>query len=62
MINVDLQPVDIFKEIAALNFPVGHYLIAGGGIMAARGIRPAYDLDILVTEELLKIVSPMVGS
>lgn len=50
----DQQPIDIFKEVAKLNFPAGEYLIVGSGIMAVKGIRPAYDLDILVTERLFE--------
>jgi hypothetical protein len=52
---MDLQPIDIFKEIACLNFPEGEFLVAGSGIMAAKGIRPAYDLDLVVSENLFEI-------
>lgn len=48
------DPIDIFKEIENLNFPAGEFLVAGSGIMAAKGIRPAYDLDIVVSENLFE--------
>lgn len=48
------EPIDVFKEVKALNFPVGEYIVVGSGIMAARGIRPAYDLDIVVTPKLFE--------
>lgn len=51
----DPQPIDLFAEIRKLNFPAGHFLVAGSAIMAAKGIRPAYDLDIIVTQELFDI-------
>lgn len=43
--------MDIFKKLAELNFPHGHYVVVGG-TMAAHGIREAHDLDILVTPKL----------
>ncbi len=46
--------MDIFKELKKLNFPIGHYVVVGSGIMAALGIREARDLDIAVDNELLK--------
>jgi len=45
-------PIDIFKEVEKLGFPEGEYIVVGSGIMAAKGIRPAYDLDIVVTQKL----------
>lgn len=45
--------MDIFKKLKELNFPKGEYVVAGGS-MAAHGIRPAKDLDILVTPKLYK--------
>ena len=40
--------MDIFKKLEELNLPAGQYVVVGGA-MAAHGIRPAHDLDILVT-------------
>jgi hypothetical protein len=46
--------VNIFEEIAKLNFPPDQYIVVGSGIMAAKGIREAKDLDIIVTPELFE--------
>lgn len=46
--------MNIFKEIAKLNFPPDQYIIVGSGIMAVKGIREANDLDIIVTPELFE--------
>jgi len=43
--------MDIFKKLKQLNLPLGQYVVVGGA-MAAHGIRPAHDLDILVTPVL----------
>ncbi len=51
-VKEEMTPIDIFKELEKLNFPIGEYVVAGSGIMSAKGIRPAYDLDIVVTQEL----------
>jgi len=40
--------MDVFKKLTELNLPLGQYVVVGGA-MAAHGIRPAHDLDILVT-------------
>jgi len=44
--------MDIFEKVKNLNLPLGEYLIAGSGPMAARSIRDYKDIDILVTERL----------
>lgn len=46
--------MNIFEEIAKLNFPPDQYIVVGSGIMAAKGIREAQDLDIIVTPELFE--------
>lgn len=46
--------IDLFDKIRALTFPDGQYVIVGSGIMAAKGIREAHDLDIVVTPELFE--------
>lgn len=48
------EPIDIFAEVKKLNFPTRDFIVVGSGILAAKGIRPAYDLDIVVTEELFE--------
>jgi len=45
--------MDIFKKLASLNFPLGHYVVIGSGILAALGLREANDLDIAVDSTLL---------
>lgn len=44
--------MNIFEEVKSLNFPIGEYLIAGSGPMAAHGIRDYKDIDILASEKL----------
>ncbi len=46
--------MNIFEEIAKLNFPPDQYIVVGSGIMAAKGIREANDLDIVATPELFE--------
>lgn len=45
--------MDIYKKLKELNFTLGEYVVVGGA-MAAHGIRPANDLDVVVTEKLFK--------
>ena len=52
MPSPDQTPINIFEEVRKLDFPSDQFIIVGSGIMAAKGIRPAYDLDIVVTQEL----------
>lgn len=46
--------MNIFAKIKELNFPSGHYIIVGSGILAAKGIRETNDLDIVVTPGLFE--------
>lgn len=46
--------MDIFNQIKKLNFPSGQYIVAGSGILAAKGIRETKDLDMVVTPELFE--------
>jgi hypothetical protein len=46
--------MDIFKKLEDLNFPFGHYVVAGSGIMAVLGLREARDIDVAVDEVLLE--------
>ena len=41
----------ISDRVKALGFPLGQYVVVGGA-MEAFGIRPANDLDVVVTEDL----------
>jgi|SRR3990167_6456206 len=42
----------IFKRIKKFNLPIGHYAVFGSALLDAWGLRPAKDLDIIVTPEL----------
>ena len=46
--------MDIFEKVKNLNLPLGEYVVIGGGILEALGIRKTNDLDIIVTPKLLK--------
>lgn len=46
--------MNIFKRLEELSFPLGEYVVIGSGALAARGIREANDLDIVVTDKLLQ--------
>jgi len=51
----EITPIDIFKEIEVLNLPKDQFIVVGSGILSAKKIRPAYDLDIVATEELFDL-------
>ncbi len=44
--------MNIVEEVKKLNLPFGQYVVFGSGILSAKGIRPAKDIDLLVTPEL----------
>ena len=44
--------MNIFDQVKSLNLPLGKYVVVGGGVLAAHGIRDFKDIDILITEEL----------
>ena len=46
--------MQILEKIKKLNFPVGQYVVVGGAVLTAHGIRDTEDLDILVSPELFK--------
>ncbi len=52
--RVEDEPVEIIAELAALDLPLGQYVVVGSGALAARGLRPARDLDIVVTKALFE--------
>lgn len=45
--------MDIFGRVKTLNLPVGEYVVVGG-VMEAHGIRPAADIDIIVSPKLFE--------
>ena len=48
--------MDIIKVTRGLNFPEADYIIIGGAAMAIRKIKETSDIDILVSQDLLKIL------
>jgi hypothetical protein len=46
--------MNIIDEVRKLNLPLGQYVVFGSGILSAKGIRPAKDIDLLVTPTLFK--------
>ncbi|MEA1909576.1 MAG: hypothetical protein U9M89_00910 [Patescibacteria group bacterium] len=42
----------IIDSVSVLNLLLGEYAVVSGGALAARGIREAQDVDILVSEKL----------
>jgi hypothetical protein len=46
--------MDIFKRLQELDFPLGSYVVVGGGLLAALGIREARDDDVAVTSALFE--------
>lgn len=44
----------MFEILKELNFPQGDYVVVGGGVLEAHGIRKTDDLDILVTPQLFQ--------
>ena len=49
---------NIFERVRNLNFPLGYYVVVGGGCLEAHGIRITSDVDIVVRphffEELIE--------
>jgi hypothetical protein len=46
--------MNIILEAKKLGFPLGEYVIVGSGILGALGLRESRDLDVAVSEKLLK--------
>ena len=42
----------IIERVKALGLPADQFIVAGSGVMDALGIRPAVDVDLVITEEL----------
>lgn len=45
---------NIFERIKKFNLPEGQYAVFGSSLLDVFGIRPAADLDIIVTPELFE--------
>lgn len=52
MDHLSQKAIDIFEEVKKLSFPTDHFIIVGSGILAAKGIRDAHDVDMVVSQEL----------
>lgn len=48
--------MDLLKKIRGLNLPEKEFVVLGSGILEVKGIRKANDLDILIKEDLFKIL------
>lgn len=46
--------MNIIEKIRKLNFPSSQYVVVGGAVLAAHGIRETEDLDVLVSPELFE--------
>jgi len=46
--------MNIIERVKKLNFPFGEYVIIGGGVLDALGIRATNDVDAAVTQKLFK--------
>lgn len=46
--------MEIFERIRKFNLPAGQYAVFGSALLDAWGLRPAKDLDIIVTPELFE--------
>jgi len=44
--------MNIFERVKKLNLPLGEYVVIGGGILEALGIRNTNDVDIIVVPKL----------
>ena len=49
--------MNIFENVKKLNLPLGKYLVLGGGVLAAHGLRNYHDIDILTTESIFEELS-----
>jgi hypothetical protein len=46
--------MNIIERAKELNFPMGEYVVIGGGILEALGLRITDDIDVSVTPKLLE--------
>lgn len=53
--------MDIFSDVKSLGFPLKKYVVVGGGVLAAHGIRKTEDIDIVVTPELFEEIKRQEG-
>lgn len=53
--------MNIFEKVKLLNLPIGEYVIVGGGVLKAHGIRETQDIDIVVTPGLFEEIKKEEG-
>lgn len=51
--------MNIISEIKKLNLPKGEYAVVGSGPLAIRNIRPAHDIDLIVTQNIYNNLKSM---
>ena len=51
----------LLRELDSLGLPAGEYAITSSGPLAVRGIRPAGDIDLIVTDRLWAKLSAKYG-
>jgi hypothetical protein len=49
--------MNIRQEISELGLPEDSYLVVGSSVLAALGLRDPYDIDMIVTDEVFKMLS-----
>ena len=54
MVNTKLK--DILAELEQLKLPVGHYVVTGGAVLAAHGIRGTEDVDLVTDPGLYEVL------
>ena len=47
---------DIFSEVKKIGLPPESYVVVGGGVLAAYGIRETQDIDIVVLPEIFMLL------
>lgn len=52
-----MKTAEITAKVKALNLPTGSYVVFGSCPLATAGIREAEDIDLLVSEDMLKQLS-----
>ncbi len=52
-----INNTDLFKKVKELDLPKGKYALFGSAPLGIRNLRECHDIDIIVTEDLWKIMS-----
>ena len=46
--------MNIIQKVQKLNLPIGEYVVVGSAILELKNIRPAQDIDLVVSSKLFK--------